>query len=223
MAILRSAIEADIATYLNRSDLTTIISTWFTIAHKAIQRRKNWLAMEKTDNITLIAGTNSYALATPIPDFKSPKTLYLYNTSTSKSTQFYTKKDIAELRWRRWVSDPDLVAADILEAPDAYLYAIWEGKVEIWPTLDATAILNKELRFDYYAYLTVPATNASDFFTNNAQDYLMYRALMEYPAFAEGQEKRLLMWEKFANRAWVELVGDEVSNQLEGDDLVMRG
>jgi len=223
MATLRSAIEADIATYMNRTDQSTIISTWFVIAHKAIQRRKNWLAMEKTDNIALVASTNSYAIATPITDFKSPKTLYLYDTSTNKPTRFYEKKDIAELRWRRWVSDPDLVAADVLEAPDAYLYAIWAGNVEIWPTLDATAILNKELRFDYYAYLDPPASNASDFFTNNARDYLMYRALMEYPGFAEGQEKRLKLWESFMARAWAELVSDETGNQLEGDDLVMRG
>lgn len=224
MATTRATIESDIGDYLNRTDLSTIISTWFKVAHKAIQRRRDWQCMEATDNITLTANVISYTIASFITDFKSPRLLYLWDTVNSRVTRFYEKKSIADVRWRRYSTDEDVIETEAEETPDAYIYAIWDEKIEIWPKLDATAIANRELRFDYYAYLDPPASGSSDFFTNNAFDYLMYRALLEAPTYlADISKIRIEQWEKRMQLAWNELVGDEIARTGDGEDLVMRG
>lgn len=221
----RAELEGKVATWLKRGDAETLeaISSMFSFAHKALQRRQNFQCMQANDDIAFVADTDVYPITTSISDFKEPEALYLWNTTLNKAEKFYEKKSIQEVRDRRFRTDPTIINDQWLTTSrQDFIYAIWAGDLHIWPTPTAASIVNKKLMFDYWKFMPVPDLNDTDYFIEHFEDYLLYRTLLESPGFL-GNDSRISTWQKLADKAWTEITGDEISRNLRGDDLVMRG
>src|SRR3990172_7580654 len=93
MVILRSEIETAIQNYVNRTDLAAYVGTWFSIAHREIQRPHDLKFQETSVDITIVNDQNSYNVLNAggaATDLKTPWNVQVYNPSTAKLGAFYT-------------------------------------------------------------------------------------------------------------------------------------
>jgi len=213
---LRSTIETDIGNWLDRTDLSTNITTWFELAHREIQRDQNYPPMQAVPtDIAFVASTDSYTEPT---DLKEIITAFKYDTSTSKVDFFYTETDITTVRAYRAehqdVSDPENLW-------EGRMLAWWNSKLELWPPV-GTTVANKVLRLDIYKFIDSPASGASDWFTNNARDYLLFRSLM-YSAPFLAADTRLEIWKEQMREAKLGLTKLAVLRRTTSGPLQMRG
>lgn len=220
MATLRSTIETNVAKYLNRAGDTTItdiVGTWFSFAHKEIQRRHNFKCMEKTFVINLVSGTNSYSYPT---NFKEARYAYTYNTALAKIVNFYDLTEIQNLDHERNLNSS--VVLDPTEEPiELRLFACFESLIEIYPDVDGT-IADYDFRMRGWNFLSLPATNASDWFTDNAEDYLLYRCLLESVPYIGQTPDRIAAWTTALERAFAQILGHDVQTKHSGK-LYIRG
>lgn len=220
----RAEIQNNVLDYLNRSGDTSGVATigvplWFTIAHREIQRRHDFRAAEVIDHstISLVDGTAEYNQPTAL---KMPTMLYVWNPTNSQIERFYNPTDlptIYNLRYRNTsnVENP-------LDPNGAY-YAWFANQFHLYPTPGAGQH-NKILGVDGYQWLDAPATNASDWFTDNASDYLMYRMLIESIPFIGMQdgENRVKLFGVLAENAFSRVMGVSVKQKYPGV-LTIRG
>lgn len=219
--MLRSAIESQVAVALNRTDLASQIPFWFNIAYDDLQKLRNWKEQEVTVKQTLVLDVSTYDIPSGI---KEPYVVYLYDPTSKKVVKFFTPTDIATVRARRIEADPDAPFTQQVILGQTVmgnaLAAIWACTLEIWPT-PGPAEAGRDIRIDCYRFLDPPASDASDFFTDHAGDYLLYRSLMESAPYL-ADDPRLQIWSNLMQRAETRIVGVDVSATYAGP-LVMRG
>ena len=221
--VTRAEIELDIARALDRvnpngtinSKFTDLIALWFALAHRSIQRRRDFYCMQRTSYETIVVSTTAYAQP---DDMKTPGLLYAFDATTGKTIHFYDgPTSMTTLRDRRHQSDARF---GVNAAYTGRLYAIWNGNVEIDPVPESS-IVGKRLQMDYHRWLPLPGQNAFDWFTTNGRDYLMYRALIESIPIL-GADARADTWKEYAKMAWSELIAHDV-DATTGGELVARG
>ncbi len=217
MTTLRSTIESRIANRLDRGDATTEISEWFETAHQEIQRLLEFPGQDAIMTpIPLVAQTDAYAHDSTIRDIRL---LYRFDPATNKTVYFYNETGIEALREMRMEHQDIANPADQL---DARYFARWVGMFELWPPIGGTPS-GHELRGDVIVFIPPPAQGASDWFTNNAADFLLYRALMESASHFAGESERLATWTGGAKRAYETLVPVAIQMRWGGGPLTMRG
>lgn len=217
----RQEVEDQVARTLGRSDLGPDIAFWFKIAHKDAQQRYNkFPATEVTLLTPLVAGTNRYA----VPDnFREPIVAYLWKPSRSAVINFYNKYNIETIRMTRFESDPLVDPTAIIDEVDEMKYAIHANFFELWPDVDASFIDGEnQFGVDYYAWLTVPDASASDWFTDHAFDFLLYRVLIEAVSHLGLSSELGKDWAAKADASVPGFVNQQISKQMSGK-LRIRG
>ena len=218
MSITRQQIQDDVLAYLNRAGDTTLLeATWFVFAHRAIQQLHNFKAMELTASITLVSGTDEYTAPTGL---KKPITAYFYKTSTGKVVKFLNKTNVQTLRQRRL--DTADVTNIISEDYETFLYEWYAGQILIWPPVVNIISTADKLRLDTYTFLEPPAVGASDWFTDNARDYLMYASLLESVPFLGAPADRIKTWREASDAAFRRIMGFDLDAAIDGP-LQIRG
>lgn len=230
---VRSDIETAIAKWLNRAgdtNITDMIPEWFDTAHRGLQRKHNFECMQQTWSETIqkdSAGNIIEDYCVPDKTWKKIETIYTYNQTTKKIVDFYEKTDIRIVRQRRHddslFSQLTAQADPISDNPNlrvALLAAIWNQMLSLWPTPDKT-LVGKQIRVDVWRFLDAPSGSASDWFTVNARDYLIYRSLMEASPYL-ANDSRIPTWERKASEAWADITGMDIDSFWAGE-LVMRG
>ena len=213
MSQTRAQIETQIASYLDRTDLTASISFWFEVAYLSLLRKIRHNTGQRTSSIAMVALATSYAMPTNV---KKPRLFYSYDTVNSKLLDFYNLTSIEELRTRRVTEDPDL---DPTITFDNFLSAVWADKIEIHPATPSD-VTSKEFRLDNEFYLT-PQVSGSDNVTDTCFDYLIYRSLVESSPFLAG-DSRILVWKGMADAALTEIFNSQ-EYQLDVGETVMKG
>jgi hypothetical protein len=214
----RSQIETRIAQILNRADLTTYIPLWFDTAHEDIQRLMNFICMQSTYEADFVDNVEQYDAPS---NMKEPIMVYSYDPVIGKPTNFYELTDLANVRMSRFLDPRTFPSFDLFFTSHSgrFQIALWGGKLELFPN---PGILQhgKKLRLDYYRYLTV-ATGATNFFTEHAFDYLIYRALREAGPFLAG-DARIATWKGQEDTAEKRVQGSNIASLIAGP-LQMRG
>lgn len=205
----RAYIEARMARILDSEILSVEITDWFDVAHHAAQRRHDFLAMQLTAFTGLTTGQRQFELPT---DFKNSIMLYVYDPFNDAMIRKFVPASIEEVRGER--VNPITVNESI--------YALWKNIFEVDPAIsegEAQAVY--QMRLDYHSYLPVLAPDGSDFFTEHAEDYLVYAGLAESAPFL-GADSRLKMWEAKSLATWTELYRADIAARQTGT-LQIRG
>ena len=201
-------IKAQVADFLDRNDSDVRIARWLRQAHKSIQRRHNYFAMESVAYTALVPDQATFT--TP-GDFKLPVALYVFDPFKNYIVRRFGKEDIEPLRAER-----------MFNRKDVSIYSVWNNIIEINPAI-AYDEATLQLRLDYYAYLELPADDAGNFFTDKGEDYLIYKTLEDSAPFF-GADTRLTMWASKATVAYNELRNADIEARYNpGGPLIMRG
>jgi len=230
----RTGITQSISNWLNRSDLLNngFIDEWFDTAHLSCQRlRADWKAQEDTWAETLQANVDTYAIGeTALAHLRKPREIYVYNQNTGFPVAFYQLTDITILRQLAMgllnVTNINQVPPSMDPAvvdPDSLFAAIWRDELKIFPKPTTTSqYINLQIRFDFYKWLTPPASNNFDWFTTWCRDYIIYRALEESAPFLIN-DVRLAVWTAKRQQAEREVIGFSTDAEIGGQSLVMLG
>lgn len=210
MATLRSAIETAILGTLDRSDLSSYAGAWFTMAHQEVQKLANFRCAQTSTSKDMTAGTNYVVAPT---DLRQPEFLAELD-GTGAVVDFITITGIKEVFKARYDETYSTSEAESTQK----LGAFWGDNLELWPTPDDST---HDVKIYYYKFLTVPATNASDWFTDNAYDYLHHQALV-YSAPFLGADERIATWQTLADAARARLLALAAA-QVTFGPLQMRG
>jgi len=201
----RQNVEDRMADILNRDDFGDQIHIWFDRAYIDIQRRFNFKCMEVTEYLLAFVGMSEF----PIPfDIKQSRHLYLTRADTGAKIYGFREATLEEVR-NVWRCCPPSGCDPI--------FANWYGTLLFAPEI-GPGQEGQTLRFDYYRYL-VPEND--DWFLRYAEDFLVYRGLVESAPFL-GADSRLPVWKAFASECFDALWRADVGGQTFAP-LVMKG
>jgi hypothetical protein len=215
-----TAIKTNILAYLDRAGATDLLETvWFEFAHREIQRRHNFKCMEATARVDLVADTDSYTepvldiagAAIQVNEFRW--TAHTWNVTTGKIVGFYQQTGYDNILALRNGANP-LAIEPSLETDQPY-FAWHAGKIEIYPIPDAT-VAAYDLRMPCWKFIPAPVTTATTWFSINAEDYLLYRSLLESVPFLGQPSDRVKMWSDRAEIAFTTIFGHDVQASIAG-------
>lgn len=213
---------------LNRTDLDTYLETFLETAHANIQGLQDWKAQETDYGVAASSITTSISLpSATLGNIKSPIALVrvagLTTTVAIVPTQFYNLTGIQNVWEARYDSNPTLLDSENIDDIQP-LAALWlnNTQIEIFPTNSAT---DDHFRFLYHKILTLPdlELNATDWFTDNAFDYLLYESLLQAIPFLGGNDDRGQAWTNMRDRALQRVIARDLDLKYGGQSLIMRG
>jgi len=230
----RLGITSSISRWVNRADLLAngTIDEWFETAYLSLQRlRADWKAQEDTWYEIIQANVDTYAISEgALLNFRKLRTIYVYNQNTGFPIIFFNITDITMLRAFQMAlinvsnvnqippsNDPATIS------PDSLYATIWRNELIIFPKPTATSSFNNlQLRVDFYAWRTAPASGNLDWFTTWCRDYLVYRALEESAPYIIN-DVRMATWVAKRQQAEKEIIGFSTDAEISGQSLVMSG
>jgi len=167
-------LQSVIADYLDRTDLTTQIPTFITLAEAAMLRQLRHWRMERRSNA--VCDTQYTAMPT---DFIEPIRLQIM-ANPPHSLDLVGQ---GELMSRR-------EAANDTAGKPRY-YAITDGQIEVFPTPDA----NYTLEMVYYSStsMSLSASTTTNWVLSNHPDAYIYGALVHSAPFL-GEDQRMGTW-----------------------------
>lgn len=181
MAITTYAeLQSAIADWLNRSDLTSVIPDYITLAEAQMQRDIRHWRMEKRATLTVDARFSA------VPDdFLAPLRIHVTASGYQAPMDLISIDDMQE---RRGGAD------DAAGVPGTY--AIVGGEFEFYPTPDGSYTAELHYR------RTIPAlsdTNVSNWLLSLAPDAYLYASLMQSAPYLQ-EDARAMMWAEAYNR-----------------------
>lgn len=183
MAITTFAeLKTAVANWLNRSDLTTYIPDFVTLAEKRINRDVAKLALvglEKRSTSTTTSGDAYVTLPTDVQTIKSVK----LNTSPVRRLKPMSLDAIEEAYSSTSTSKP-------------YAYSVVGSEIRLAPIPDSTYTIE-------IAYCYTPSvlsdSNTSNWFLTDTPDLLLYASLLEAEPFLKN-DQRILTWQSMYDR-----------------------
>ena len=166
-------LKASIADFLNRDDLTNVITDFVTLAEADMNRKLRHWRMENRAT----AEIDSQYSAIPA-DFLEPIRLHL-ETNDYRTLELISQGEMQQRRMRN---------QDTVGKPA--FYALTQGEIEVFPTPDATY----NLEMNYYA--TIPALsdgNASNWVLQYFPDAYLYGSLLHAAPYL-GEDARIQVW-----------------------------
>lgn len=220
-----ATIKTDIMQTLDRDDLSSNVAIWLAAAHRDVQRVMNYDCQKAT--FAVLSSSVTYEITAPT-DIKEPRFLcrvggtdlnavLLPSAGVSLQSPFYERVSYEDILSYRASLYEDGREAD---STTTRVYALENGIIHIVPKND---IITDHFVFGYYKMLPLPDDNASDWFTNNAQDVLTYKSLLMSLGFLDESDDRGTLWTKLLAQAESRLFGHLISIEYGGQNLVMRG
>jgi hypothetical protein len=222
-----ATIRQRIADALNRTDLDNFIETWLETAHQDIQGLQDWRAQETDYGVVSTGVTTSLTIPANAGTVKSPITLIrVAGTTVSVAlapTRFYRLASLQDILMARYQSNDLLtgtVSAEVLEPLANYRAST--NTIELFPTNN---VFDDHFRFLYHKILDFPnlELDGSDWFTNNAFDYLIYSSLLQAIPVLGGNDDRIQAWTEMRDKALQRTVARDVDIRYGGASLIMRG
>ena len=170
-------LKAALATVLHRSDLTSSIPDFITLAEDKLNKRLRIRGME--NRVTATVSSQYVALPT---QFLAIKNMQLNTTPATPLT--FATPDMIDIRY----PDPTLV-----DTPK--FYSLVGGQIQLAPVPDTSYTLE----MDYYKSFAL-ATDGTNWLLTNAPRCYYYGALMEAAAFLK-DDKRVPLWAQLLETA----------------------
>lgn len=166
-------LKASVADFLNRSDLTSVIPDFITLAETKLNREIRHWRMEKR------AQTNLDTQYTALPnDFLEPIRMSL-NTSDTNTLEMVNAFQISNLR-----------AQNLNTTGRPTSFAILDGSIEVFPTPDATYTLE----ILYYEKIdSLSTTTTSNWVLDNHPDAYLYGSLVHSAPYLQ-EDNRTTTW-----------------------------
>lgn len=182
-----SNLQTAVANWLGRSDLTTYIPDFITLAESRIYRELRIRAMEAALSDTIASGV----IAVP-SDYLEMKTLNI-----SHANRLYN----LERRDADWIYQayPSRVSDGI-----PCFYAVDGSNIVFGPYPDSTY----SVVGTYYKRLTALSSSSTNWFTTNAPDLLLFASLCEAEPFLVN-DNRVTLWESKYQQAKTEIEREE--------------
>lgn len=185
-----SGLKASIADFLNRSDLTSAIPDFVTMATGALTRR-----LIADGPVRQMFGTTTLSISaekTNLPsDFMGLKSLYLYTTSDSGQVQFCEPEKIAEQKILRPNQDGD-----------PQLFTIIGSQIQFWPWNAGTY----SAETGYWQALTA-LSGASDtnWLLTQYPDAYLYASLLQSAPYIKDDD-RIQVWGTLATQIAADII-----------------
>jgi len=228
-----SNIETDVLDILNRNDASSVAIATLAVksAHSKLQGMRDWDAQKKT--YRRLANVN-YRFAVP-SDLKSPRELFLVSgtdltsdlvpalpaTSPVNDAPYYRRSSMEQVLAQRAIVT---AITGNSSTPQSILtrtkfFTVENGFVELVPKINDAS---NQLALTYYAILDY-VSGTSDWFTDKCFEYLTLEALIFMVAMLGEIDDRVTTWKQLLAAALNKAEGFDISLDIGGDALVMRG
>lgn len=175
-----SELQASIADFLNRSDLTNEIPDFIRLAEVAMEREIRHWRMEKRSTATLDTQYSSLP-----DDFREPVRFII----TASEVHTLEQAGPFEISQRR------ANASDTTGRPE--IYALLDGSIEVFPTPDT----NYTLELLYYTNIdNLSSTVSTNWLLTNYPDAYLYGSLMHSAPFL-AEDQRIQTWSALYQRS----------------------
>jgi len=196
-----SALKTSIASYLGRTDLTTQIPDFITLAETRLQRELRTRPMLKSATATMTGGDNTVGLPT---DFLEMRDLYIQGNPRQPvsfmSPSAFTRNARAE------------------ESGKCIDYTILGAEMAFAPIPDTAYVL--EMLY-YYKPTVLSDANSSNVFLANYPDALLYGALAQAEPFLMN-DARIATWAGLYDSAIQLIITSDDSSEYNGVPLQMK-
>lgn len=194
-------LKSSVADWLNRTDLTSVIPDFISLAEAQIERTLRTRQMI----VRATASIDSEYSAVPA-DFLETKSIKL-NTNPVTSLTFETVDALDSLKSTTYIS-----------AGKPQLFSIVGGQIRVLPVPDST--YTAELI--YYAKLSkLSSTNATNWLLTQAPDVYLYGSLMQAAPYLK-DDSRIPVWAAIYTRGLEELQIADDRGATSGGAIMMR-
>jgi len=188
-----------VATWIDRTDLTTTIPDFISLAEARFIRKIRHWKMEKSDTLTTVGGTAAVDLPA---DYLEMRSLTL-DVQPSRSLEL-----LPPAINYNGQSSTGLPSG----------YTIQDGKIRLHPVPDGAY----DLIVGYYAFIPLSAVNDENWLLTDYPDVYLYGSLLQAEGFVMN-DKRLGVWKGALDEALGELRKDASSARWNGSPLIIRG
>lgn len=182
-------LKAAVANWLHRSDLTSQIADFITLAESRLNRNLQIRLMETEASLTCVVGSRYIALPS---DFNTPICVWLESFQP------------------RWKLTPTL--------PDQISVAPASGYPEFWCidgsnlAFDKTAAGTYPITFRYFKWLTLSDSAPTNSLLTEYPDLYLFATLLEAAPYLR-DDQRTAVWQERFDRAMTEVMNNETENR----------
>jgi hypothetical protein len=196
-----SDLQTSIANYLARSDLTSIIPDFITLAENRLRRELRIRQMLKSVTTSTVSGDATVELPSDFLEIRD----FVVMTNPIQPLSYSSPSSLS--------NDPRTSEVGVPKS-----YTILASEFQVAPAPDGIYTL-KMLYFAAPAYLS--SSNASNVFLNVAPDGLLYGALVEAEPYLMN-DARINTWGSMYDRAITSLTKSDEEGQYSGVPLAMK-
>jgi hypothetical protein len=196
-----SDLQTSIANYLARSDLTSIIPDFITLAENRLRRELRIRQMLKTVTTSTVSGDSTVQLPSDFLEIRD----FVVSTNPIQPLSYSSPSALS--------NDP---RASEVGVPKSY--TIMASEFQLVPVPDGIYTL-KMLYYSAPPYLT--SNNPSNVFLTTAPDGLLYGALVEAEPYLMN-DARINTWGSMYDRAISSLTRSDENTQYSGVPLAMK-
>ena len=196
-----SDLQTSIANYLARSDLTSIIPDFITLAENRLRRELRIRQMLKSVTTSTVSGDATVELPSDFLEIRD----FVVMTNPIQPLSYSSPSSLS--------NDPRTSEVGVPKS-----YTILASEFQVAPAPDGIYTL-KMLYFAAPAYLS--GANTSNVFLNVAPDGLLYGALVEAEPYLMN-DARINTWGSMYDRAISSLIKSDEEGQFSGVPLAMK-
>lgn len=203
MAIITNyaTLQTAISDYLNNSTLTTFLPNFTQNAEGKLYKKLRIRAMENALSVTIAAGV---AAVPTSPAYLELKHAYVDVSPVVTLKRVPAQEIYAMFPVRSGGATPQYIAND----GDNFIFGPYPNNVAV--------------KGIYYGRLpALSASNATNWFTTNAPDLLLYASLLEAETFLVN-DPRIAVWRLFYQDAFDAVAGEETRQRSSGGKLATR-
>lgn len=188
-----TTLQSDIASYLDRTDLTSRIQEFISLAEHRLMHDLKFRGVEKAGTVSLTSGSTT---VTPPPRFRSIIVL--------------ERADGTPIKYRP-ISFIEQYLSSLTTATGAPIYySLFDDTIYVAPTADA----NYTLPIKYYEEIEPLATATTNYFTDETPQLLLYATLLEAAPFLHNDE-RIPVWQDRYDRFMQSVAQDQSAYQTD--------
>lgn len=195
-----STLQTAVANWLDRSDLTSRIPEFITLAESRIARKLRVRAMETRSTANTVAGTQYYNLPT---NFLEARNVQL-NTNPITTLVYRTPEQLDE-------------EYPYTTAGQPCAFTIIGTQMQLRPVPNGVY----QIEYTYFKRFTALATTPTNWLTSNAPDLLLYGALIEAESYLVN-DPRIAIWKAQYEQAIDEWNMSSAKGRHSGSHLEIR-
>lgn len=206
-AMTYTSLVSDLQNYLQRYDATVLnqIPRFIMIAQQALPRDLKILGFREEVTGSFDANTQNTGLMAKPADWRKDISFFVATGSNFNTHSPVLKRTLEYVR--QIFPDPTIQGT-----PRFYADADWNH----WLVLPAPNVaLAPYFKIDYYGTLVLlDASNGTNWITQNAPDWILYRCLLEAAGFVKTDE-RIPVWQQEYDKATASLMKQDAKNMID--------